>query len=205
MNDEVQPIEERLRDQLLSMIRECQDRVFSNYRAIASENVATPQFSETTHTSLDIPAGQINLNVQEVDVGGAIRTSYRPPLDAGMHQPALNLAIQTGESSRPLGQSNFIEPDSLRDFSGWVGASEVLDMTLSHSMTPHAPQPITSNTNFSQPGDATMPPAESDLSSEFQYHSPRISESAWIQGTTDYALQHSYEQLADLDFGAPYV
>jgi len=40
--DEVQPIEERLRSQLVGMIQDCQDRLFSTYRARRSTDELTP-------------------------------------------------------------------------------------------------------------------------------------------------------------------
>lgn len=38
---EMQPVEERLRSQLLSMIRDCQDRVFSTYQSMVSSTIET--------------------------------------------------------------------------------------------------------------------------------------------------------------------
>jgi hypothetical protein len=70
-----QPIEEKLKSQLVDMIRDCQDRVFSTYRSkFHSNTTATPAASMLLNPRLRPPSpdpdfeGQTNLDSQKVDL-----------------------------------------------------------------------------------------------------------------------------------------
>ena len=45
IDNQAQPIEEQMRQQLTSMIRSCQDRIFADYKALLLRNSATPRKS----------------------------------------------------------------------------------------------------------------------------------------------------------------
>jgi hypothetical protein len=51
VHNESQPIEESIRNRLLDIVRDCQDRVFSRYRSSAGREAATPSINPTSPDS----------------------------------------------------------------------------------------------------------------------------------------------------------
>lgn len=74
INEDTQPIEEKLKSQLVDMIRDCQDRVFSTYRSRFPNTTATPAASMLLNPRLRPSSpnqnseGQANLDSQGVDL-----------------------------------------------------------------------------------------------------------------------------------------
>ena len=100
INDEAQPIEERLRTQLVDMIRECQDRVFSSYRSRTAALSPLP----TNNGALSSPESQEPEQPHEQNLGtrseDMLGNFYQEPPRQTDEQP-IPVALRLVTQGRP--------------------------------------------------------------------------------------------------------
>lgn len=91
VNDEAQPIEERLRGQLTSMIQECQDRVFSNYRSLRatqSMGSSAPPESQANSPNATVQMAERATTQQPTSLGPHLETRLHAATKGGQKQGA---------------------------------------------------------------------------------------------------------------------
>ena len=153
--DEAQPIEERLRSQLVGMIQDCQDRVFSAYRSRRSFDSPSSNHvvarSPLGHPRLSSPVEQAMPNSAEVASTGIVEALYEgAPLQA--FHPETDVADATSKRSteNPPSDSGYISEPSLLSSDSFSVGSMAASQTLpagnsQQQQSPGTPRPAAEN------------------------------------------------------------
>jgi hypothetical protein len=138
--DEAQPIEDHLKSQLVGMIQDCQDRVFSTYRAQRSADTRSfnpmPPRTPQEHQEVTFAVEQPSSTSFETDI---IETLYeRAPLHTSLpSHPEMAVAEVT---SKTLG-------DNVPSDSGYVSEPQFPNSDFSSSGNLVAPEAITADSS----------------------------------------------------------
>lgn len=155
---EAQPIEERLRSQLVGMIRDCQDRVFSAYRSrrsfdSPSSNPVVAR-SPLGHSRLSSPVQQAMSNITEVANTGIVEILYEgAPLQTSHTETDVKDATSKLSSENPPSDSGYISEPSLLSSD----SSSIDSMTASQTLTADNSQ------SQEQQSPKTPPPAAENI------------------------------------------
>lgn len=174
VNDEAQPIEERLKSRLVEMIRDCQDRVFSTYRSAVASRMSALHSSSMTQSSPSAPSSSC-LRLQEEETIsphlekprreqsiGIVGTFYgETPLPTPQHllSDFMMLEGSYGATSQSVpSESSFIGSQRLPKFSDCSGTTDFTGCdvgTISGSQAQFSSnssisrsQPLVSNQSF---------------------------------------------------------
>lgn len=145
IDNQAQPIEEQMRQQLTSMIQSCQDRIFADFKALLLRNSATPRKSSESEFHSPsrnkgkevVPANQVQPDpVKAVDLPelrSAQLQSHRPQQcwdsGCGSHDPTSGLSI--GEELSKSNSNNSTSSDSQFQISTQDPDTTIIPRSLS--------------------------------------------------------------------------
>jgi hypothetical protein len=143
--DEAQPIEERLRSQLVGMIQDCQDRVFSAYRSRRSFDSPSSNHvvvrSPLGHPRLSFPVEQAMPNSAEVASTGIVEALYEVvPLQASHPETDVTDATSKHSTENPPSDSGYISEPSLLSSDSFASQTLPAGNSQQHQ-SPKTPSP----------------------------------------------------------------
>lgn len=183
--DETQPIEERLRRQLVGMIQDCQDRVFSTFKARRMTDASTPALAEERSQS-SLLTGQENIKPQAKNCTGIIETLYaRPPRSTSL--PRVETAI-------PEMTSKVLTENGSSD-SGYISEPPILGSNLSSNYGTLASETVTASSSQNQDAQKVM---HQDVENKVMY-TPFSMQDFSMQQMYGYDLQEMSSSQSDMD------
>jgi hypothetical protein len=152
INTAAQPLEEQLRSQLVSMIQECQDRVFSSYRsrnssspAVSRMALAQPHSIPALITTSSLPADLGNLRTLPEERSEDILDSLyqRPPYQSqSLSNPDFHDRQQAPKPTRrdETSESGYVSDFSALNAPASTSQDTGIDLTISNSSSGIQPQ-----------------------------------------------------------------
>jgi hypothetical protein len=179
INDQTQPLEETLRAQLATIIRDCQDRVFSTYRS-RSTPPKTMNGTQTSTSSNSFPLMDTSQN------GSTVEELYHlpPPQDSGIDLLPFTGPLET----KPRDRSNlFTDSGYGSDISSFTGGTH---SSLSFSAGMDSTGAEISNLQSSQPTNGA--PGDESTGTEPEINQG-IPPDFWAGGTFEMPADENFD------------
>ncbi|KAM3087035.1 protein phosphatase regulator [Clarireedia jacksonii] len=197
--DEAQPIEERLRSRLVEMIQDCQERVFSTYKARRSTDTPPAAVANVSLGSLESPVSidQQTEKAREEDITDIIQTLYErvPSQDSHQVHPEMVVADATSKNSGENAVSD----------SGYVSEPPVSNSDFFTNEDIAASEAVTENSSqHQQPPNTLQSVQETETETEVTVYQTSSLQEATIQQSTTYDTLELRNSESNIDESYPY-